>query len=213
ASRLSFFLWSTIPDDTLLDAAGKRGLLDAKALDGTVRRMLADPRSAALADNFAAQWLGLRALGEIEPDKQTYPEFDTALASAFDTETRMFVRSLIRENHSILDLFGAGYTYLNERLAAHYGIPGVTGSGFRRVSLEGNDQRGGLLTQGSVLLMTSHSARTSPVLRGKWILENLLNSPPPPPPADVPPLDETPASGRKLTTREKVERHRKSTAC
>jgi hypothetical protein len=213
ASRLSFFLWSTIPDDALLDAAGKRGLLDAQSLDRTVRRMLADPRAAALADNFAAQWLGLRALGEIEPDKQAYPEFDTALASAFDSETRMFVRSLIRENRSIFDLVGADYTYLNERLAAHYGIPGVTGPGFRRVSLQGNDQRGGLLTQGSILLMTSHAARTSPVLRGKWILENLLNSPPPPPPADVPPLDETPASGRKLTTREKVERHRNSPAC
>jgi len=213
ASRLSFFLWSTIPDDDLLNEASKGKLRDPKVLDSTVRRMLADPRSVALSENFAAEWLGLRGLGEIEPDKQTYPEFDSALAAAFGTETRMFVRSLIRENRSILDLLNGDYTYLNERLASVYGIPGVTGPGFRRVSLAGNEQRGGLLTQGSVLLMTSHAARTSPVLRGKWILDNLLNSPPPPPPANVPPLDESPASGRKLTTREKVERHRSNPAC
>lgn len=213
ASRLSFFLWSTSPDDALLDAASKGKLLDAKVLDDTVRRMLDDRRAVALADNFAAQWLGLRGLSDIEPDKQTYPEFDTALAAAFHSETRMFVRSLLRENRSVLDLLGADYTYLNERLANLYGISGVSGPGFRRVSLKGNDQRGGLLTQGSILLMTSHAARTSPVLRGKWILENLLNSPPPPPPANVPPLNEDPVSGRKLTTREKVERHRNNAAC
>ena len=187
--------------------------LNAKVLESTVRRMLADRRAVALADNFAAQWLGLRSLADIEPDKQTYPEFDTALSAAFDSETRMFIRSLIRENRSIFDLLSADYTYLNERLAALYGVPGVTGPGFRRVSLQGNDQRGGLLTQGSILLLTSHAARTSPVLRGKWILENLLNSPPPPPPPNVPPLDENPLSGRKLTTREKVERHRSNPAC
>jgi hypothetical protein len=213
ASRLSFFLWSGIPDDALLDSAAAGSLLDAKSLDGTVRRMLADPRAEALAGNFAAQWLGLRSLGDLEPDKQAYPEFDSALAAAFDTETKMFVRSLIRENRSILDLLAAEYTYLNDRLAALYGIPGVIGPGFRRVPLQGNAQRGGLLTQGSVLLMTSHAARTSPVVRGKWILENLLNSPPPPPPATVPPLDESPAGGRALTTREKVERHRNNPVC
>jgi Protein of unknown function (DUF1592)/Protein of unknown function (DUF1588)/Protein of unknown function (DUF1587)/Protein of unknown function (DUF1585)/Protein of unknown function (DUF1595)/Cytochrome C oxidase, cbb3-type, subunit III len=213
ASRLSFFLWSSIPDDTLLDVASKRTLSDAKALDETVRRMLVDRRAVALADNFAGQWLGLRGLADVEPDKQMYPEFDTALATAFQSETRMFVRSLIRENRSIFDLVNADYTYVNERLAALYGISGVTGPGFRRVSLQGNQQRGGLLTQGSILLLTSHAARTSPVLRGKWILENLLNSPPPPPPANVPPLDENPVSGRKLTTREKVELHRSNPAC
>lgn len=213
ASRLSFFLWSTIPDDALLDLAGSGKLSDPKVLDTTVRRMLSDSRAVALVDNFAGQWLGLRGLGEIEPDRQTYPEFDTALAAAFQTETQMFVRSLIRENRSIFDLLNADYTFLNDRLAAHYGVPGVTGPGFRRVSLRGNTQRGGLLTQGSVLLLTSHAARTSPVLRGKWILENLLNSPPAPPPANVPPLDENPVSGRKLTTREKVERHRSNPAC
>ena len=213
ASRLSFFLWSTIPDDALLDLASSGKLSDPKVLDGTVRRMLADRRSEALVDNFADQWLGLRGLGDIEPDKQTYPEFDTALAAAFQSETQMFVRSLFRENRSIFDLLDADYTYLNERLASLYGIRGVTGPGFRRVPLQGNNQRGGLLTQGSVLLLTSHAARTSPVLRGKWILDNLLNSPPAPPPANVPPLDENPASGRKLTTREKVERHRNNPAC
>jgi hypothetical protein len=213
ASRLSFFLWSTVPDDALLDAASKGTLRDARVLDRTVGRMLADPRAVALSDNFAAQWLGLRGMGDIEPDKQTYPEFDSALAAAFRSETRMFIRSVIRDNRSVLDLVNGDYTYLNERLARHYGIQGVTGPGFRRVSLAGNEQRGGLLTQGSVLLMTSHAARTSPVLRGKWILDNLLNSPPPPPPANVPPLDENPVSGRKLTTREKVERHRSNPAC
>ncbi|HYI94130.1 MAG TPA: DUF1592 domain-containing protein [Bryobacteraceae bacterium] len=213
ASRLSFFLWSSIPDDGLLDLASSGKLSDDKVLDDSVRRMLRDRRAVALADNFAAQWLGLRSLADIEPDKQTYPEFDSALAAAFSAETRMFIRSLIRENRSILDLLNADYSYLNERLASLYGISGVTGPGFRRVSLQGNDQRGGLLTQGSILLLTSHAARTSPVLRGKWILENLLNSPPPPPPANVPPLDENPLSGRKLTTREKVERHRNNPAC
>jgi hypothetical protein len=213
ASRLSFFLWSTIPDDELLNLASSGKLSDAKVLEGTVRRMLSDSRAVALVDNFASQWLGLRGLGDIEPDKQTYPEFDSALAAAFQTETEMFVRSLIRENRSIFDLLNADYTFLNERLAAHYGIPGVTGPGVRRVPLRGNTQRGGLLTQGSVLLLTSHAARTSPVLRGKWILDNLLNSPPAPPPANVPPLDENPVSGRKLTTREKVERHRSNPAC
>jgi cytochrome c551/c552 len=213
ASRLSFFLWSSIPDDDLLDSASTGKLSDRTVLAAKVRQMLADRRAVALADNFAAQWLGLHALGDVEPDRQLYPEFDAALAAAFNQETRMFVRSLIRENRSILELLNANYTYLDERLAAHYGIPGVTGPGFRRVSLQTHEQRGGLLTHGSILLMTSHAVRTSPVLRGKWILDNLLNSPPAPPPADVPPLDENPVSGRKLSTREKVERHRNNPAC
>ena len=210
ASRLSFFLWSTIPDDKLLDAASK---LDGPALDVEIRRMLADPRSSALAGNFAAQWLGLRGLDGVEPDKQLFPEFDPALAAAFRTETGMFVGAAIRDNRGIPELIGADYTYLNERLARLYGIDGVVGPGFRRVPLPPGSRRGGLLTQGSVLLLTSHQARTSPVLRGKWILDNLLNSPPPPPPANVPPLEENPAAGRKLTTRERVERHRSNPAC
>lgn len=211
ASRLSFFLWSSIPDDALLASAPR--LRDPKVLASEVRRMLADPRSAALLDNFAAQWLGLREVAAVEPDKQLYPEFDASLAAAFQSETRLFVNSLLRENRGVLDLLRADYTYLNDRLAAHYGIAGVTGPGFRRVSLAGSRERGGLLGHGSVLLLTSHSTRTSPVLRGKWILDNLLHSPPPAPPANVPPLDEGPANGRKLTAREQVERHRANPAC
>ncbi|MDX1978704.1 MAG: DUF1592 domain-containing protein [Bryobacteraceae bacterium] len=213
ASRLSFFLWSTIPDDALLDAAASGQLRQGATLEREIKRMLGDPRASALAGNFAEQWLGLRGLTDLEPDKQAYPEFDSALGAAFQTETRLFIRSLIRENRSVLDLLGADFTYLNERLARHYGIEGVTGPGFRRVALKGNTGRGGLLTQGSILLLTSHTTKTSPVLRGKWILENLLNSPPPPPPANVPPLDESPSNGRKLTTREQVERHRNNPVC
>lgn len=211
ASRLSFFLWNTIPDDALLDLAGGGRL--RSELDSEVRRMLNDPRARTLADNFAEQWLGLRRLPDITPDPQVFPEFDSALASDFQNETRLFLRSLIQHNRSILDLVGADYTYLNERLAAHYGISGVTGPGFRRVTLPAESRRGGLLTHGSILMLTSHTTKTSPVLRGTWILETLLNSPPPPPPADVPPLDESPADGRKLSTREKVERHRNNPAC
>lgn len=213
ASRISFFLWSTIPDDDLLDAASSGRLRDAKALDVELRRMLADPKAAALADNFAEQWLGLRGLADLEPDKQVYPEYDSALGAAFQAETRLFVRSVIRENRSVRDVVGANYSYVNERLARHYGIEGVTGPGFRRVTLDAATHRGGLLTQGSVLLQTSHAARTSPVLRGKWILNNLLNSPPPTPPANVPPLEASAVPGRKLTTREQVERHRANGLC
>ncbi len=211
ASRLSFFLWSSIPDDQLLDDAASDHLRDPKVLEREVRRMLADRRSDALMDNFATQWLGLRSLPA--PDRRLFPEFDAALAAAFRTETRLFVNGLLRENRSVLDLLGANYTYLNERLAKHYGIPGVRGPGFRRVPLDATPERGGLLTQGSILLFTSHSTRTSPVLRGKWILDNLLNSPPPPPPANVPSLDESPGNGRKLTAREQVERHRANPGC
>ena len=186
ASRLSFFLWSSIPDDALLDAASSGELREPAGLDREVRRVLADPRAAALTGNFAAQWLGLRGVAEFQPDEKIYPEFDSALAAAFQQETRLFIRSVIRENRGVLDLLGAEYTYLNERLAQNYGIPGVVGPGFRRVSLAGNTERGGLLGQGSILMVTSHATKTSPVLRGKWVLDNLLNSPPPPPPATVP---------------------------
>jgi hypothetical protein len=175
--------------------------------------MLADSRASKIADNFAAQWLGLRALSDIKPDPKVYPEFNGELKADFEEETRLFVRSVIRENRSVLDLLGADYTYLNERLAHAYGITGVAGPGFRRVSLGANRERGGLLGQGSILLLTSHTTKTSPVLRGKWILSSLLNSPPPPPPPGVPPLDESPANGQKLTTRQQVERHRKDAVC
>jgi hypothetical protein len=152
-------------------------------------------------------------LGELKPDTKVYPEFDSSLLADFEEETRLFVRSVFRENRSVLDLIGADYTYLNQRLAQNYGIPDIIGPGFRRVSVAGKSERGGLLGQGSILLLTSHTTRTSPVLRGKWILDNLLNSPPPPPPPGVPPLDESPADGRKLTTRQQVERHRSNPTC
>ena len=211
ASRLSFFLWNTIPDDALLDGAAT-GKLRSR-LDNEVRRMLQDSRALTLADNFAEQWLGLRGLKDIEPDPQVYPKFNSALAHAFQAETQLFIRNLIQQNLSLLDLLSADYTYLDETLAKHYEIENVIGPGFRRVTLRPGSHRGGLLTHGSVLMLTSHTTRTSPVLRGKWILDSLLNSPPPQPPATVPSLDEVPSDGRKLTTREKVERHRNNAAC
>jgi|SRR5579872_1285697 len=213
ASRLSFFLWSSIPDDELLDVARGGKLRNAQVLNREVRRMLADPRATSMADNFAEQWLGLRGLEDVKPDRQLYPEFDNGLTADFEKETRLFVRSVFRENRSVLDLIGADYTYLNERLAHVYGIPGVIGPGFRRVSLAKEPERGGLLGQGSILMLTSHTTKTSPILRGRWILDSLLNSPPPPPPPGVPPLDEKPANGRKLTTRQQVERHRNNPVC
>jgi Protein of unknown function (DUF1592)/Protein of unknown function (DUF1588)/Protein of unknown function (DUF1587)/Protein of unknown function (DUF1585)/Protein of unknown function (DUF1595) len=213
ATRLSFFLWSSLPDDELLDLARSGKLADKAVLDQQVRRMFADARATAMIDNFTEQWLGLRGLREMKPDRQIYPQFDGALADDFEQETRLFLRSVMRENRSILDLIGADYSYLNERLAQTYGIPGVIGPGFRRLSLAANPERGGLLGQGSILLLTSHTTKTSPILRGKWILDSLLNSPPPPPPPGVPPLDESPAGGRKLTTREEIERHRNNPVC
>jgi len=213
ASRLSFFLWSSIPDDELLDIASRGKLSDATVLSRQVTRMLADRRAESLVDNFAVQWLGLRAAADALPDPMAYPEYDSALGEAFRQETRLFLRSIIRENRSVMDLVDADYTFLDERLAKVYGIPGVTGPGFRRVSLTGQKQRAGLLGQGSILMMTSHTNKTSPVLRGAWILTNLLNSPPPPPPPGVPPLDESAVDGKPLTTRQQVERHRSSAAC
>ncbi len=213
ASRLSFFLWNSIPDDALLDAASKGALRDKAAMEREVRRMLADSRAVTLADNFAEQWLGLRGLSSVQPDPQVYPEFNASIRMAFETETQLFLRSLIRENRSVLDVVIADYTYVNERLARLYGIEGVIGPSFRRLALNGNSLRGGVLTQGSILMLTSHAARTSPVLRGKWILNNLLHSPPPTPPANVPPLEASAEKGRKLTTREQVEKHRNNPAC
>ena len=213
ASRISFFLWSSVPDDELLDSASKGELRDPGVLDGHVRRMLTDRRASTLVDNFAEQWLGLRTLAKFQPDRKAYPEFDAGLKAAFREETRLFLGSLIRENRSILDLLGADYSYLNERLARNYGISGVIGPGFRRVPLDGEAARGGLLGQGSILMLTSHAARTSPVLRGTWILDNLLNSPPPPPPANVPALEESADDGRKLTAKEQLDRHRADPAC
>jgi hypothetical protein len=212
ASRLSFFLWSSIPDDELL-AAARSGKLQKTALETQVRRMLAAPASVTMADNFAEQWLNLRALEEAKPDPMAYPGFDSALAAAFNQETHLFVRSIIRENRSVFDLLGADYTFLNEKLAQFYGIPGVIGPGFRRVVLAAAPERRGLAGQGSILVLTSHTTRTSPILRGKWILDSLLNSPPPPPPPGIPALEDSAGKGEKLTVRQQTERHRKNAAC
>src|SRR5262245_39088133 len=184
ASRLSFFLWSSIPDDELLNAAVAGRLKDPKVLDAQVHRMLADPRSDSLVTNFAAQWLFLRDIDAKRPDEILFPNFDETLRDALRRETELFIGSIVRENRRVTDLLTANYTFLNERLANHYGIPNVKGSYFRRVTLPEGSVRGGLLGQGSILTLTSYSTRTSPVLRGKWVLENLLSSAPPPPPAD-----------------------------
>jgi len=214
ASRLSFLLWSSIPDDRLLNLAAGGRLRDPAILDREARRMLADTKADALVDNFAAQWLALDEAETALPDAKTYPEFDSALREAFITETKLFLRSIMRENRSVTDIFNANYTFLNNRLADLYGVPGVTGPGFRRVQLAGDSPRGGIAGMGSVLMLTSHADKTSPVLRGKWILTNLLDSPPNPPPAGVPPLNLAPdKNGRVLTTREQIERHRASPIC
>jgi hypothetical protein len=212
ASRLSFFLWSSIPDDELLTLAERGRLKDAAVLEQQVTRMLADPRAGALVTNFAAQWLHLRNLVSAAPDLETFPYFDENLRQAFRRETELFFESILRENRSVLDLLGADYTFVNERLAVHYGIPGVYGSHFRRVQLaDGN--RGGLLGHGSVLTVTSYSNRTSPVVRGKWILDNILGTPPPPPPPNVPALKERNTEGKILTMRARMEQHRSNPVC
>ncbi len=183
ASRLSFFLWSSIPDDQLLDLAEHGKLQDPVALEQQVRRMLADSRSKSLIDNFAGQWLHLRNVRTASPDLGEYPDFNENLREAFTQETKLFLESMLREDRSVIALLAANYTFLNERLARHYGIPGVYGSHFRRVTLE-NENRWGLLGQGSILMVTSYANRTSPTIRGKWLLENLLGAPPPPPPPE-----------------------------
>ena len=215
ASRLSFFLWSSIPDDELLDLAERGELTDPGQLEAQTRRMLADPRSSQLVENFIGQWLYLRNLRGVVPDALAFPEFDENLREAFEQETLLFVESLIREDRGVLDLLGADYTYVNERLAAHYGIADVYGPRFRRVSLDPElaGRRGGIFGHGSLLTATSYPNRTSPVLRGKWVLSNILGTPPPPPPADVPDLPERGEDGRAATVRERLERHRESPVC
>jgi hypothetical protein len=213
ASRLSFFLWSSIPDEELLQAAVSGKLREPAVLDKQVRRMLADERSRSLITNFAAQWLFLRNLDSITPDMRLYPDFDDNLRQAFRAETEMLFETIQREDLSLLDLIRADYTFLNERLAKHYGIPNIYGSRFRRVALGDDSQRGGLLRHGSILTVTSYATRTSPVIRGKWILENLLGVPPPPPPATVPPLKENTGLGKGATVRERLAEHRDSPAC
>jgi hypothetical protein len=212
ASRLSFFLWSSIPDETLLRAA-EQGRLSQKAmLAQETRRMLAAPSSGALVENFAGQWLQLRNLKGIVPNSDTFPDFDDNLRQAFRKEADLFFASVVREDRNVLDLMTADYTFVNERLAKHYRLPGVFGSDFRRVTLT-DDTRRGLLGKGAVLLVTSHATTTSPVLRGKWVLENLLGSPPPPPPPDVPALRENEPGAPHRTMREQMEQHRNSPAC
>ena len=212
ASRLSFFLWSSIPDDELLGLAEKGRLSDPTVVAQQVQRMLRDPRSAALTDNFAGQWLFLRNLEHVRPDQHAYPDFDDELRAAFRTETELLFRSQVREDRSVVDLLNADYTFVNARLARHYGIPNVYGSHFRRIVLS-DKKRVGLLGHASILTVTSYANRTSPVLRGKWILENILGSPPPAPPANVPALDEAKPGTTYRSMRERMEQHRKNPAC
>ena len=214
ASRLSFFIWGLPPDKDLLDAAARRELSSPGGLEKHARRMLADPRSEGLSERFAAQWLRLQDIDKVHPDPNFYPNFDENLAEAMRTETKLFFASLIKEDRSLMDLLTADYTFLNERLARHYGYRGVVGNQFRRFSYPDTARRG-LLGQGSVLVQTSLANRTSPVLRGKWVMEVLLGTPPPAPPPDIPALEEAGEAkdGRLLTTREKMEIHRKNPTC
>ncbi|MDX2030798.1 MAG: DUF1592 domain-containing protein, partial [Blastocatellia bacterium] len=215
ASRLSFFLWSSIPDEPLLALAEQGRLKDPLVLQQQIRRMLDDPRSAAFGANFGGQWLQLRNLETITPDPDVFPGFDDGLRQSFRRETELFFESVLRENRSVLDLLDADYTFLNQRLAEHYGIRGVYGPQFRRVALDEatRGRRGGLLGQASILTVTSYPNRTSVVQRGKWILENLLGSPPPPPPPDVPDLKPKGRDGRLLTMREQLDLHRANAIC
>ncbi len=212
ATRLSFFLWSSIPDAELLDLAVQGELRRRAELERQVRRMLADPRSSALVSNFAAQWLFLRNLPALTPDPRLFPDFDEGLREAMRLETELFVESIIREDRNVTEFLTADYTFVNERLARHYGIPHVQGSHFRRITVPGGT-RGGLLGQASILTVTAYPHRTSPVLRGKWVLENILGTPPPPPPPDVPPLEETPGAAQALSMRERMVQHRSSPTC
>ncbi len=211
ASRLSFFLWSSVPDDELLRTAEAGKLHDPATLSAQVRRMIADPKSQAFEENFAGQWLHLRNVPTWAPDPQKYPQFDEPLRLAFEHESDLFFTNIMREDRSVLEFIDADYTFLNDRLARHYGVPNVKGSYFRRVELK-DKQRGGVLSQGAVLLVTSYPTRTSPVLRGKWVLENIMGTPPPPPPPNVPPLAESAANSAR-SLREQLEKHRADRAC
>ncbi len=212
ASRLSFFLWSSIPDDELLDLAEAGRLHEPAVLEAQARRMLADERSRALVTSFASQWLYLRNVPAVVPDEDRFPDVGEGLRQAMRGETELFVESVFREDRSVLDLLTADYTFVNERLARHYGMPGVYGSHFRRVPVA-HEARRGLLGHASILSVTSYPNRTSPVLRGKWVLENLLGTPPALPPPDVPALEETTGTGEALSMREATERHRANPVC
>jgi mono/diheme cytochrome c family protein len=213
ASRLSFFLWSSIPDDQLLRVAGQGTLHTPAVLNQQVRRMLADEKADALVGNFAGQWLYLRNLKSLQPNSLEFPDFDDNLRQALQRETELFFRSIVREDRNVVDLMTADYTYLNERLAKHYGVSNIYGSHYRRVTLT-DEARKGLLGKGAILMVTSHADRTSPVVRGKWVLDNLLSAPVPPMPNNVPPLNEDANRGGKiLTMRERMEEHRKNPVC
>ncbi|MGH9783959.1 MAG: DUF1592 domain-containing protein, partial [Terriglobia bacterium] len=212
ASRLSFFVWSSIPDEELLTLAEQGKLREPAVLEQQVRRMLGDRRSKSLVDNFAGQWLFLRNVHGVNPNRDVFSEFDESLRQAFQQETYLFLETLFREDRPALDLLRADFTYLNERLALHYGIPGIYGNKFRRVQLA-DESRQGLLGQGSILTITALANRTSPVMRGKWVLENLLAAPPPPPPPNIPALREKSADGKVLTMRQQMEQHRANPAC
>jgi len=213
ASRLSFFLWSSLPDDTLLDLAERKQLRNPAVLDAQVRRMVADPRFSAFVEGFAGQWLFLRNLSAAVPVQQNFPDFDDTLRQAFRRETELFFESVIREERSAFDLLRADYTFVNERLAKHYGIPNVKGPRFRRVTFGADEPRRGLLGQGSILTVTSYPDRTSPVVRGKWVLENLLGAPPPAPPPNVPPLQPSTFAGAPQSVRERMAEHRRNPVC
>ncbi|MFN0103451.1 MAG: DUF1592 domain-containing protein [Bryobacteraceae bacterium] len=212
ASRLSYFLWSSMPDNELLAAAGQGRLRQPTMLDAQVKRMLRDPKARALVENFAGQWLQFKNIDVMKPDPGKFPDFDESLRYAMRRETELFFEEMVREDRSVLDVLDANYTYMNERLARFYGVPGIEGPAFRRVDMSRNPRGGGVLAHGSVLTVSSYSTRTSPVLRGKWILENLLNAPPPPPPPAVPSLDDTKV-GESASLRQQLEQHRKSPAC
>ena len=212
ASRLSFFLWSSIPDEQLLDLAGRGKLQDPATLEQQVRRMLRDARAQAFRENFFGQWLTQRALARVSPVPELFPEFDNNLREAFSSETRLFLESQLRADRPAIELVTANYTYVNERLARHYGIPNVYGSRFRRVTLPAGS-RGGVLGQGSILTVSSYAHRTSPVIRGKWLLDNMFGSPPPPPPPNVPALPDATAEGKSVSVRARLEQHRRNPVC
>jgi hypothetical protein len=213
ASRLSFFLWSNGPDDELIDIAARGKLKNPAVLEQQVRRMIADPRSGEFVKNFAGQWLGLRTLQTQTPEGTIFPDFDDNLRQAMRTEAEMFFKSILTENRTVLELLNGDYTFVNGRLAAHYGIPNVYGPQFRRITLQGDlDVRRGLLGKGGILLATGNADRNSPVLRGKWVMENILGTHPPDPPPGVPPLKPSPSTGPQ-TMRQRMEEHRANPAC
>jgi len=212
ATRLSYFLWSSMPDEALLRLAGQKALRQPLVMKAQIARMLRDEKARALVENFAGQWLQYKNIDVMKPDVEKFPDFDESLRYSMKQETALFFENLIRQDASVLEVLDAKHSYLNERLAQFYGVPGVVGNEFRRVNMSGTKRGGGVLAQASVLTISSYSTRTSPVLRGKWILENLLHAPPPAPPPAVPALDEA-KMGKDMSLRQQMEEHRKNPAC